>query len=503
MSNQNNTYGNLPSPDAGVPQPAPYYYEQPQQPYQEVTTTTTTTANTSSPAGRNRKFIIIGLIVVGVILLIVLLLSLTSRSGGTGNTTNNTTNTTKNVSLQFRGAFIPVEAMQGLIDDYQTLNPNVKIEYADKWPEGAFEDASQIYKSEINRVLRENDSVNIPDIFMVNNTWAGDYEQYVKASNTLDYQTFESIFYPAAVTDFANDGKNVYGVPIWMDTLAILYNKDILASKSIQEPSTNWVEFKKQAQTLTSKDGGTIKVGGFAAGNMSNVSFGFELANILLLQNGVQMMNEQNQPVFATFNEAVPAIQYFQSFEKDTNKTWASTMQNDSAAFLESKVAMIASTSYRYRDILKYNKAYNINLNIGVSQIPQITGQSEPIINFADYWGAMVSDARGNSTYAWAFLQWLTQPEQLRKLSENIETATSSFGLLYPRKDMAQILQTDPDLSVFNESLPYAQSWYMVNGTSVEAAFKTLINNSGTVNQSQVTQLQTSVQTVITNKGQI
>jgi len=497
MSNPTN-YNNMPSPDLGAPQPAPYYYEQPQQ-YQEVTTTTTT-----APTGRtggSRRLIIIGLIVFGVILLIILLLSLASRGGSS--TTNNTTNNTKNVSLQFRGAFIPQAAMESLIADYETLKPNVKIEYADKWPDGSFKDASQIYKSEINRVLRENDSVNIPDIFMVNNSWAGDYEKYTKASNNLDYATFNSIFYPAASTDFAHDGKNVYGVPLWMDTLAILYNKDLLSSKSIQEPSTNWVEFKKQAQTLTSKEGSTIKVAGFAAGNLDNVSFGFELANILLLQNGVQILNEQNQAVFGTYNEAAPAVQYFQSFQKDNNSTWNTLMQNDSAAFLESKVAMIASTSYRYRDILKYNKAYNINLNIGVSQIPQITGQSQEIINFADYWGAMVSDSRGNATYAWDFLKWLTQPEQLRKLSDNIATSTESFGLLYPRKDMAQILQTDPDLSVFNESLPYAVSWYMVNGTKVREEFANIINSTGITNQSQVTQLQTAVQTIITNKGQI
>lgn len=89
----------------------------------------------------------------------------------------------------------------------------------------------------------------IPDIFMVNNSWVGDYEKYSKASTNMDYATFNSIFYPAASTDFANDGKNVYGVPLWMDTLAILYNKDILSSKSIQQPSTNWVEFKTGTDT--------------------------------------------------------------------------------------------------------------------------------------------------------------------------------------------------------------------------------------------------------------
>lgn len=491
MSNTGNYQSNI---DQNFQQPVPYYYEQPNQ--DSLNNSTEVSVGTEKGSSVKR-ILIIALILFIIAIVLLLILSSTRR------TTTPTTTPTNNVVLQFRGAFIPVAAMQPLIDDYQTLNPTIKIEYADKWSDGSFKDASAIYKSEINRVLKENDSVNIPDIYMVQNSWVGDYEKFSKASTNFDYQTFNSIFYPAVVKDFANDGRTVYGVPLWMDTLAILYNKDILASKSITQPSTNWVEFKRQAQTLTTKENNAIKVAGFAAGNTSSVSFGFELANILLLQNGVEVINTQKQPSFATFPEAAPSIQYFQSFLNDTNSTWSASLGNDSAAFLDRKVAMIAATSYRYRDIVKYNKAYNLNLNIGVSQIPQITGQTEEIINFADYWGAMVSDARGNGVYAWEFLKWLTQPEQLRKLSDGIKTSTDSFGILFPRKDMEQILQNDPDLAVFNESLPFAQSWYMVNGTKVREAFDSIINATGNVSQSQLTELQTTVQTILSNKGQL
>lgn len=497
MSNPNQNYGNMPSVDMGVPQPMPYYYEQP-QPYQEVTTTTTTNTTVSNKPN-TRRIIIVALIVIGVILLLVLLLSLLSRGG-----TQNNVPAARNVSLQFRGAFIPESVMQPLLDDYKTLNPNITIDYADVWSEDtAFSEAANIYKSELNSLLRNNDSVNIPDIFMTQNTWAGDYETYSQPSNNFDYQTFNSIFYPAVATDFASDGSRIYGVPLWMDTLAVLYNKDILASKSIQSPATNWVEFKRQAQTLTTKEGSQIKVAGFAAGNTNNVSFGFELANVLLLQNGVQMTNTQRVPTFATFNEAVPAVKYFQSFQTDTNSTWSASMQNDSAAFLESKVAMITATSYRYRDILKYNQSFNINLDIGVAPLPQVSAEATEAINFADYWGAMVSNARGNATEAWAFLKWLTEREQLTKLSDGIKESTQSFGLLYPRRDMASLLETDPDLAVFNSSLPQAQSWYMVNGTEVREEFAATINESNNLNPAQLTQLQTAVQGIIANKGQL
>lgn len=477
-----------------------YYYE---QPYEEVATTTTTTTvdDDSSESTRRRRLLIIGLIVFGVVLLIVLLLLLTSKPATTP-TTNTTIDPTKKVVLQFQGAFISAAAMQPLLDDYQTLNPNVTVEYVNKWPQGAFTDAENIYKSDLNKVLRDNDSVNIPDIFLVNNSWAGDYDgTYTSPSANISLESFKSIFYPAATEDFAKDGK-VHGVPLWMDTLAVLYNKDILNSGSIEAPATTWPEFKSQAQALTKIENGEMKVGGFAAGTTKNVSYAFEISNVLLFQNGVEMLNSKNQVSFSTFPETTTTLQFFRDFAGSNTGTWSDSMKNDAAAFLESKAAMIVATSYRYRDILSYNKAYDIKLNIGVSQLPQLSsGQSEPLINFADYWGAMVAGSRGNSVYAWDFLKWLTQPDQLKKLSTNIASESQSFGLLYPRRDMAQLNQDDPDLSVFAESAPFARSWYMVNGTKVREEFLSLLNKS--INTGSITESEGNIQTIINNKGKL
>lgn len=484
---------------------ADYYYE---QPYEEVTTTETSSLadpEDSSSNDRRRRLIIIGLIVFGVVLLILLLILLGSRRTTPVTNNNTTTDTTKNVVLQFRGAFLSSASIQPLIDEYQTINPNVKIEYADKWPTGSFSDASEIYRSEINRILKEGDSVNIPDIFMVNNRWTGDYDSalytYPSPSTYFSAETFASTFQPAVLEDFANDGK-IHGVPLWMDTLAIVYNKTLLRDGAISAPATTWNEFKSQAQALTKREGNEIKVGGFAAGSTNNVTFGFDIVNTLMYQNGVQFVDDSGLATFSTYPDTITALNFYKSFASGTAATWNSSMKNDAAAFLEGKAAMIATTSYRYRDILKYNKAYDIGLDIGISRLPQLSsGQSQEIFNFADYWGTMVSNARGNGDYAWAFLQWLSQPEQYKKLSENIKTETGSFGILYPRKDMATELVNDPDLAVFNESIPYAQSWYMGKGYQVIEEFLKLIG--GSVNQSAVTGTERNIQTILNSAGQL
>ena len=182
------------------------------------------------------------------------ILALSSRDS---NKTPTTTNTNRNVVLQWWGVFMDPEVVQPLIEEYQEANSNVTIEYANKWSNGNFVQASDTYRTELNRVLVNNDPVELPDIFMVHNTWAGDYETRSQPSSVYDFTTFSNTFYPAAVNDFAKSGT-VYGVPMWMDTLAIIYNKDLLADADLTEPPTSWPRFKTVAEALTKRNGSKI-----------------------------------------------------------------------------------------------------------------------------------------------------------------------------------------------------------------------------------------------------
>jgi len=475
-----------------------YYYE---QPFEDAATTTTTTTTISNPASNRKRLTIILLVVIGVFIFLALMALIFNKPST--NTTSSVSTNGQKVNLQFWGVYIDPAVMKPLLDDYHTQNPNVTIDYANKWPTGvAYNVAETQYRNNLNSLFRQGDSVKVPDIFMVNNTWVGDYDtnNYTAASTTYDFDTFKSTFYPVVVDDFAHDGV-VHGIPLWMDTLAILYNKDLLSEKNTQSPPTTWKEFQDLAVKLTKKENGTIKQGGFAALG-TNVSYGFPLFNLLLFQDGVEMLNTKGQPSFSTFSTATDALRFYQGFGNGNKVTWDSTLKTDAAAFLENKAAMIVATSYRYRDIKTTNEKFNLKVNIGISQIPQTSGQAQPVINWADYWGLMTSSIRPNSTVAWDFMKWLSQPDQLKKLSTSYASTNKTFGLLYPRKDMQQILQTDPDLSVFNASLPFARSWYMVKGIEVKGIFNTMLN-TGTTDSTALAKAQNDVLAQMSNKGKI
>ena len=178
--------------------------------------------------------------------------------------------------------------------------------------------------------------------------------------------------------------------------------------------------------------------------------------------------------------------------------TWNENFENDSAAFLEGKVAMIVVPSYRLRELLRYNEEYSIGIDIGISKLPQVDGSGEDF-NWSDYWGNMVASNRPNSTESWKFLNWITQPEQLKALSENVKNYNKYFGLVYPRKDMNSELIGDEYLRVYNEGALNAKSWYMIKGLEINAAIDTLLS-SKTISQAQLDKLQEDINTLRGNK---
>lgn len=461
-------------------------------PYYGYETTTTVAPRRRSPL----LFIAIGIALLVLLVFIFLLISSRSRTNTPTNTQNNTG---KNVIIQWWGAFMDADIVKPLIEEYQTLNPTVKIEYANKVPNNVNgSDAKLAYRNELNRILNTNDPVQLPDIFMIENTWVGDYEAYTQPSTTTDFATFQNSYYPAVVSDFASKGI-VFGVPLWIDTIAIVFNKDFLEQVQLSTPPVEWFDFKATAQNLTRYAGNEIERSGFAFGDITNTTYFFESVLALIRQNNVDLTDATGQPVFSQNSDTLDALEFFKSFTGNTNPTWNSNFQSDAAAFLEQKAAMIIATSSRLREIMKYNDAASLGLEIGVSLFPQLDSESEPIY-WATYWGNMVSKTRPNAAASWQFLNWLSQPDQLKKLHANIKDQYGYFGTLYPRKDMSSELQNDTYLKAYNQSLPNAETWYMIKGIELKNIFIELLGTNN-INTTSIKKAEDSIKELIVLRG--
>lgn len=420
----------------------------------------------------------------------LLIFILTACSGGTNTPATPTPTAAQDIILIWWNLFEPVENVQPLIDAFEATHTNVKIQYDQKGKT----DGIDGYRTQLNQVLTDGDPLTTPDIFTINNTWAGKYEQYIAKAPTSILSTADmDDFYDVIKADFGSNG--VSGIPINMESLAIIYNKDMLTDAGYTVPSQDWSEFQTQAKALTIKNTtGQIVRAGFSANIPANSEFVFDMVNLLLLQNNVQMVDPSGKATFADASEltkANGALSFYREFTSGTQPTWSANLKVDIAAFLEKKLAMYAAPSWRLIDILNYNKQYNLGLNIGVAPMPQL---GESSVYWSNYWAQTVSKDSKNQSLAWEFLKFISQAEQLKIFDRTVKENGRPIGVLYPRKSMATLITSDPsansNLGAYITAIQNSKTWNMVDGYQVELSLKEtiykgqdLVTFQGAVNQ--------------------
>jgi len=102
----------------------------------------------------------------------------------------------------------------------------------------------------IQKVLQQASSKTLPDVLMLDNP---DIQQIAEAGALAplgDFGLNADGFAPGPVSAATYDGQ-LYGLQPGANTLAIFYNKDVLAKAGVQPPKT-WDELKAAAKKLTS-----------------------------------------------------------------------------------------------------------------------------------------------------------------------------------------------------------------------------------------------------------
>jgi len=189
-------------------------------------------------------YILVGSIAIAVFLTVILIL----RGIGGG--------TTQSAALQFWGVFDDRSAFDKVINDFQAQNPGIKVLYQ-----------MFSYEEYEKRLIDALAAGAGPDIVMVHNTWLPKHGDKLKAlpatipglkQPLLTVQDYRANFVDVAFNDFVFNNQ-IYALPLYVDTLALFYNKDILNSAGISRPPQNWEEFNSDVETITRLDGQKYK----------------------------------------------------------------------------------------------------------------------------------------------------------------------------------------------------------------------------------------------------
>ncbi len=365
--------------------------------------------------------------------------------------------TGKKVTLTVWGVFDDSDIFVPVIQRFQERYPNVTIVYKKK--------NFQTYQDDLIRAFAAGKG---PDIFMVNNKWVPKlkYLMDVAPANIISADEYRKRFVDVAIKDFTY-GKLIYGLPLYVDTLAMYYNVNLFNNAGIINPPKDWREFEKDVKLLTKRQGRNIIVSGAALGGGSNISNSADILSLLFLQRGVDIVDKEGKAIFSPRNIAMDVLDFYSKFADPQSEfySWSKDFpENSIDRFASGRAAIIFGYSY-IKNIIKQKSP---RLRFEVAYMPQVKDTLYKK-NYADYFGFSVYTNSKNKFYAWKFLKFLTDPE-------NVYVYVMTKRLASADKTLLAVQQKEDDLKIFANQALTADSWFMVDDEFEKKVFVDMLD---------------------------
>lgn len=361
--------------------------------------------------------------------------------------------------ITFWGVFDSSDVISQIIADYQKLQPKVEVSYRQMDPE--------TYERDLINSLAGTGG---PDVFMFHNTWLPKHFNKVSplSSEQLSIGAFENLFPTVVEQDFAPDGI-VFALPLYLDTLAMYYNKDYFDAKGIALPPKTWSELQNLVPRLreTDKSGRIQKSAAALGGSDLSINRATDILNLLLLQSGTKMVSDDF--IQATFaSDGLPSLNFYTQFANPASPyyTWNESLHYSLDNFAQGNTAVMFNYSHQV-PVLKEKNPF---LRFGISPMPQPSGTSQPV-NFANYWGVAVSAKSNNYLAAGDFILYLTTNLEANKKYLSLNGRPPALRLLINDG------LNDAELGVFNRQSLTARSWPQIDSAVVEEEFSRMISD--------------------------
>jgi ABC-type glycerol-3-phosphate transport system substrate-binding protein len=298
--------------------------------------------------------------------------------------------------LHFWGLYDVPEVYSPIMDEFTRKYPQVKVTYKQ------FSNYEE-YEMLLQRQLQQGKG---PDIFLFNDENRAEYASSINPTNLADVES-----YPSYVKEKLTTNRLLFGVPLWVDSLVLYYNKKHYPDGI----KSQWYEFAEETKN--------INIGGIAMGRLDNLRSGWSILKALFLQKEVKVSGLPENNLFDVLEFytrfAYPIDPYF---------NWNDTLNKDYPdeeidSFAREKVASIAGYSSLYNFLLTKTEqlaAGNTNgikkEEIGVAPFPQFDVQNPKYL--AKYFFLGVSIHSKHPNEAWDFIRMLTNEKNAAYYSQ-------------------------------------------------------------------------------------
>lgn len=277
--------------------------------------------------------------------------------------------------------------------------------------------------------------------------------------------------------------SQIWGIPVAVDTLAIVYNEEHLIDKldSRNQPGRTWLEFRRDTEQLTIPDKSFTRFSrsGAAIGRTDNITHGVEILENLMMQFGTKFFTEDETAAgfgttFGTTPEGkrknfgLEALNFFTSFADSTylNFSWNEHLSSpkdtnqDFTPFVNGDVSIvfaypgdIAKIKLLISERGKLSSSTINERNMHVAMLPQSTDpdSSASRVVLGNLLAGAVPHTTKYPEQSWRFLKFLSKKDA----QAGFHTATK---MPTARMDLITEQAAEPDMGVFVRQAKFARS---------------------------------------------
>ncbi|NCO62046.1 hypothetical protein GW879_01155, partial [Candidatus Kaiserbacteria bacterium] len=171
----------------------------------------------------------------------------------------------------------------------------------------------------------------------------------------------------------------IYAFPAVIDPLVMYWNRDMLGTYNFINPPASWETIVNETvPTLVKRDfDRTIVRSPLAFGEYRNVTNGFAVISMLLLQGGSDLVTEGDNEYKLNLNQAksgkgepfTTAVNFYTNFAIPSNPlySWNRAQHNDQLQFLSEDLVLYFGKGSEAKGL----SFQNPNLNFGMAEVPQ------------------------------------------------------------------------------------------------------------------------------------
>lgn len=373
-----------------------------------------------------------------------------------------------------------------VLDGFRAAHPEIELQ-AEAYP-------SSSYTSQLDTMIAGD---NWPDVMRYTYQRLGKFREagvMLDLSGMISQESLDDLLpaYRAAFTD----GDKLLGMPHHTDTIALFYNKTMLAKSGIRIPTSandgwSWDELKEYAAKLKADNGLDYAFGGI----WENTSAYRYLPFVYM--NGGSLLSEDGTQITVDTPAFLQAIELYDTLRKDNLIIGTGFMQSPqvNSLFVANQLAFVFAGSWHCSYMQE-----NMGDNWGVTYMPQVNGKTG-------------SDMGGNGLFAYAgtkypkacaiFIDYITNAENMRAFCEAgnflpVRKSLSGGVLNYEKFPEAMkvfndiVATVDPKMAADETSARFQQ---------LNMAFAEILDplavNSSISPQDAVAQMQTEMQDIL------